>query len=1816
MTLTVQSMSQTVHNASIAVNPLKKEQIISSLTHLQKDGIRLVERIVRNQPLQLDPLTPIVTSLDSMVASSLIRDNLDIQRVLSKTYRLFLELLWHQKEESLVVDATKEAIFKHTDEACSYFNEQSAHDITFEYTGARAVAKLFHSEVPLWKKFLPAIKGVTPAAGAETILAMKDFFGKNAPEVWHMDLHPIRFKSLCAKTKNEWEQMIPGEYRGEGRTITSQILDAFVLNSSEEQRAIHLALMCQDLLETPEGRDRELLQLAIDKLHIVKGWSSTADKASLIAKAYFSRHGYGIPEIPVEVVLITPKEREIRKIIGELERLQLMGESELLGFMGDPQCDSPFVDQKPPRALELLEEVVLKMDRLFHHAPGRLESLLPNLIDSTPTRVDQHLSIAHSLAKSFRSIGDKEGDDIHKIRMYQRALTYHTQAQAIAGRIGSPLRLEDTFSRIVSFLIEKNLIASGVLCRQFKQAVEQGDSNFANKILDQVERLHRFCNGSEKDIVERMDKEGNLQKLDEKDILEWLYDQLADALTPLPPSFVSHSKRIASQREQIKNIREGVPCIASSEYRDLLQHFRDSFATRESQKLATRKYKDLLQTVLRDTTDLMGPIPSCRYSMRLLNAISREEITPFSPLEMFVFVESQEPEKTKAYFERFMEVFKLLLMTLGESPATFSIAPPTLGVHLNGCEVITPITMGERELNLLRRTSTAIQSFPGDLDWFPNLCKNVVDPTRDQKGLSNLLQKYVEERPATSSPDSLLTKESLKRHYTAPLIHLLSDLRIYLGIEATSTEEVIEEMLYKGFLHQDSCTLLKQGLLTLISLRIKTALSESVSLTDKERRELHRIQTLILDPLYACLEPILQAFSSEPPLEPPLAWHERLLSFFRKTQSPKTSPLQTTSIHQHLLTLFSHCNLPQIAFAKELEVCKTKGLTDQESVIELIKKYDDPHLDPSIRKKLFAFATPSGLRYSSLLKTQTLSETLHDLTQSHPTAVRITKGDQTRYLRPEHVTFGPQGFFNQEGEIRSLFGAEALHRVSSLSSGSRGLHFKQYPTHPMMEYAIHSLTSRIAGNCTPATELVRFDVHQGEKIRTYPVLLSQTIQGETLNKIKTPLDWQSLSPEAKKQWTWTLLCALLTKPGDGKFNNYILSQDKEVFCIDNDISFAELNLSSLFSSRQFSFCSAPFLALENATLDEEVLNEFIKLDSTQILKGWIDDLIVQEQKYRSLFTLDERAKFHKEDPTNQFRANLLFREATLTTLQSQWIKIQISMIRALKEKKPVTPLALLKELIGFQQGHPGDIGIQVHHRYQEALKRSLPERMEIAAARNTRASLTARDAEKSYLGRALTFHDIEHWTYPIEKVKKELEAFFYKEFGALSLTSTQGETTVRGDFEKLPEELHEILLKQCAFDPSTRDNRPLSIAIRHCKALRSETLKPLLHSKLKSLDISHCPNIQDEDMELIQKECPHLEKLHISHCDGLKNFALKRFGRDSVPLAFPSLSSLTISHCPQLTTFKVNCDQPIEEGGRRALLQAPLLSPLLAPSLSRLTVSYCPQLTTLKANARYLSKLVISNNPALVDVESGATEMDVRGSPRAIPVITPDLASGGPSMIPVLNRRFGRPESAFGAIAWRFFFGDIGMEPPLPPDIEEILKSPCPIFPGKRIEETHTLALVPATVNGKPLTLDSLGELIKHPKNGGKVTNYRFYSEFIKKEIGQLPAPASHWVLMTTDVLPNTRKKTYGDLLSEVYKYTGYEVPKALEAAVAILTGYVKTGLRWFSDSPYTYTRCQEEVEGCQVTLGGLGSSGLNIGTYSVVGFENCGVGALRKFRS
>ncbi len=228
------------------------------------------------------------------------------------------------------------------------------------------------------------------------------------------------------------------------------------------------------------------------------------------------------------------------------------------------------------------------------------------------------------------------------------------------------------------------------------------------------------------------------------------------------------------------------------------------------------------------------------------------------------------------------------------------------------------------------------------------------------------------------------------------------------------------------------------------------------------------------------------------------------------------------------------------------------------------------------------------------------------------------------------------------------------------------------------------------------------------------------------------------------------------------------------------------------------------------------------------------------------------------------------------------------------------------------------------------------------------------------------------------------------------------------------------------------------------------------------------------------------------------------------------------------------------------------------------------------------------------------------------------------------------PFIAFGKAKWAQYFGDVGVEPSLPPDIHEMLNAPCPFWPNKKVHETHLLTLVPSMVNGQRLTLNRLGELIQQPLGEGKAVKYRHYWEEIQKEYGNTASLTSQWILITKDVIPMSREKTSKaqknllNLYNNKYRVS-YQVPFLIEAAISILMEYVQNGNRLYSNNdiftenvqnnlppdegnPYTFTLCQERISSqlnYPLVVGGFQPEGLDVNYYpveirKVIGVAGC----------
>lgn len=260
------------------------------------------------------------------------------------------------------------------------------------------------------------------------------------------------------------------------------------------------------------------------------------------------------------------------------------------------------------------------------------------------------------------------------------------------------------------------------------------------------------------------------------------------------------------------------------------------------------------------------------------------------------------------------------------------------------------------------------------------------------------------------------------------------------------------------------------------------------------------------------------------------------------------------------------------------------------------------------------------------------------------------------------------------------------------------------------------------------------------------------------------------------------------------------------------------------------------------------------------------------------------------------------------------------------------------------------------------------------------------------------------------------------------------------------------------------------------------------------------------------------------------------------------------------------------------------------------------------------SLLMTAANPVVQSVYSGPGAGYVAESSRVTPIVS--IASAAAAVV---------PEMAFGKAQWEKYFGDIGEEPPLPADIHEILKSRCPIWPEKTIEQTHVLVLIPQTVKISSLgglfkkkqqfTLNSLGEMIKYPKAGYK-TCYKNYFEALEYECGRIPVERSYWVLMAKHVIPESWGKSYEDQIKLVSSLSQkakaeYQVLNLIELVTSITMVYVCSEVRLIERSA---NYCVEKVNGCHCYIHNFGLDGLRF-DLATDKYESVGVMPGRKFR-
>ncbi|WP_039358377.1 hypothetical protein [Candidatus Protochlamydia amoebophila] len=1245
--------------------------------------------------------------------------------------------------------------------------------------------------------------------------------------------------------------------------------------------------------------------------------------------------------------------------------------------------------------------------------------LLLNLT-ADPCFVKEQQLLAIELAKWHYKKGKQEKQENKQLSYFIDAIHYVGKAQTIS-------EASSNLQCLASRLFKAASTSFSFFKQRLEQAVGKNDSQQVVQLFPNLAtRFESICCPSEKHALIKLFYKQVHAVISHTLKTRGLERIQASGLGTLNETMLSYLNSeslpttcfiTAKYREKLDTYREN--------FRALYQMINlQKFTIKEVctfQKKVSTDLITLLHALIDDAIAILGD-PPCLYDLRAMGSLAKEEFCPYSDLEWCILIEGIEH---RPYFVKLARLLELQIINLGEDPAQGLLVFTCIGAkHRSGFHIDsggnpavisdlinTPDGLAQMQKmeeyssnshsNTLRKTISFHQTNSVLFDLYQTQMHNYLDEELPQTGevrrKSQALQMLI---------DRLQTYEEiwhdpfkvqfidLKKHYLELLHHLLNDLSLYFGMEEANTINLIDAFVKKEIFTVESGFLLQEAVAAIYLKRVGLHFTcgeqkEEVSLKElhDEKEILAKIYWLALRPLYRKLKLCFSGWDT-PDLNfciSSLNPHQlktcifKLDSHFQKLDllqeayyeeklHPDTienlKPWMTHFVH-HLVSRQQAKALDQAWVWHEAYYKRLSQITFTEPLrkiyLNVLNSYATKESFSALIAHLASIPNPGGIRQSQRLEEEQFQKAIFAMTTNHPNPddlfqvkIRCPAVPHARYLNQAVC----KQILEETGNLKRQY--KSAHPVARASYEGYQLHFKQKPTHPLLEYAIHALTARIAGHLSPPTELARFEVDVKGKKQIYPVLISKTIQGQTLENAEK-LD--------VKQLTWACLCAVLTRPGDGRFSNYVVEEETQrIFCVDNDISFVEPVIHH-FAGHKVHFSSALFCLPAKYRLDPEVLQTFLYLDPNLILNSWLEDLIQKDENYRALhlFTPMEEKRLYEEDSADCFKGTLLLRSGMVTNLLIQFYHLQDCLRQDLKNKKDFASLDLLPYLISLRDSHKQTLERWVYSKYKQANASNLSpkQRLQQAIDRQVDISLTSAQADAATFGKPPTFEEIQQREeYSPEKAQSELFAFTLSRctshvaFG----TNKEGEW-IEADFRKMVKgkapdrERQRLVLNALIFLMKNKKLRPKKVTLMNCAVLDHITLKPFLHVELDYLNVSGCPFIKEEAILEIEKCSPNLKTLYLNRCAQLRAFEKPRFHFASTYLQFAKLEELQLKRCVALASIQ---------------LDAPLLHTLKAdknPHLKTLffktgapyfkgSFTRCPNLDLKKAKEEGVSKIL------------------------------------------------------------------------------------------------------------------------------------------------------------------------------------------------------------------------------------------------------------------
>lgn len=1023
---------------------------------------------------------------------------------------------------------------------------------------------------------------------------------------------------------------------------------------------------------------------------------------------------------------------------------------------------------------------------------------------------------------------------------------------------------------------------------------------------------------------------------DEKDhdLICTLYKQALDMIANIQPDL--KEKYSPCEQSLIKGYQK--PFIlpqkyVTERYREALYTFRKSFEfvskdkVRDLQFNKSKAFIEIFERFIEDAFAILGPPPAtlsyqrksmkyeytppCTYDIRAMGSLGRDEGGPYSKFDLIILVKDK---KAISYFETLALLLKVQFASLGE-PSLFNvraILTPDMMAQLQNFTVNDPQAIENRVLStksIFTNDTALFESYQMALDRILKNCRKERAFHLCTMGCESYKKKWP--KPFNSKIDVV----DVKKQFIQPIQDFLNAIALYYNIPETNPLDILEAPPIRKLFDEESYFLLKECISKLYTIKIALqtyyeAPREEASCQDRPSfatltfNEIQTLETcylLVIRPLYLMLERSLKNPSED---------FEKNFHNVDLIREAISSDLSKPLILQ-VMTYFFQINA-SIEVHLEIYQLILAQTTDDSYLHHFMKILEDKLNDRSLLEKFLFTPNKAGMYLAYYQQHKKLKDAVFAITEIFSTQqpgkqevmVTVSGSLKPRFLRPALI----QGLFVGK-DIRSIY--KSAHSVGHLKTVDYNLHFKQKPSQPLMEYAIHNLTARISGNPPPPSILVRLTTMG----KSYPVLISQTAAGGNLKEC-----WKDA--QVTPHFTWNLLCEVLTLPGDGKLDNYILQDNGEIVCVDNDSSFVEpINYGVVYNRVQFACSLFSLFSLERE-LDQEVLEAFASLNVYSILKGWIDDVIQKEKEYKALFNEKERADLYSGDKDRTFTCSLLLKEGAISTLYLQFYYLQ----NLIRQKKIVNIGDLLKGLITLNHKFVGD---EVYLAYKRPNTHP-DETVKVATSRKQDRSMTSIQYQEASFDKSVSFEEIEVLRcYSAEKGRDELLALFPDGFN---------ETHLKVDFSYFKNDLSREMAVLTFLSKMVKlgSKKPPSIVFKNSHLLTQKLLEPFLHEGLKSLHIEGGGGISHGTLTLISLKCPQLKTLVIIGWSKLTKIEPTIFVD---PLKFHHLRHLEISHCDNLQTFHLE-----------------------VPVLQTLQVENNPKLQHLELKS-YLTKIKTTNSP-------------------------------------------------------------------------------------------------------------------------------------------------------------------------------------------------------------------------------------------------------------